>query len=890
MSYIKSKDLSALMECQRKYMLQQLSFKNQNGKNLSFRIALSKLAESLAERKNMPEIREDIENYLETAYQEEWFYLSWQKEKTIKRDMELLVRFLENFLVQTREAVRIQSNVGASVKCPIDCKEVAFQGITGNADLLMEMPDGSITGVILCRKFLKPYSYRARKLENKVESSIELITLLGGLMERYPKKRIKVMMVRMLGPSDTVNTLSAFEGKKGEHIIELTSEEYLQTHPQGVEEIKKLIAIAEPCSCKDCNFEDLCRPFNHITIKKDGKSVEKKKNISFSKEQKLVINHRNGPLRVCAGPGSGKTAVLVERIQRLVEFGVEPERILAITFTKKAAQEMQERVRIEKETNISTLHALALRILTRHEYLIGTVRLAGMVDCKNLLMEVLEYAPLISGVSYDGLTMKYGLIATLLKDFDFINKHGLEMFAISYPKKDVEGILKVKELYDAAFMKRGYITFDDQIAMAVNLLKEYPGILESVQNTYDYVMVDEVQDLDEVQAEFVRLLVRAPDNNIMICGDADQSIYAFRGGSSRFMLDFPTIYPEAEDIWLQNNYRSSAEIVALSAGLIAKNKERVPLVPLASFSTGARPIHIPNFYDKKLARLIREIHAKGYSYGEIAVISRTNKELLHLCELADQEAAATGVLVPLERPKLYLREDWIFQMFLDLLELSVHGMEQDEALYRLLNGMGCNVEKENRRLCIYEDHLNRGLLYDFYSQEASRYYLKEDEPLRSAYGKIYHAMQLLKKPLKETLWALAEDFFPKELCVKEVLEKIEEMVYERKIIDYGQLYKRMCAMKTFGDDTRIYYSSMDQERVHMLTAHDAKGKEFQAVILYGIDNFEEGVMDENRRLLYVAVTRAKKVLFVLENYPGKSTFLQEVADYITVNRRERFEK
>lgn len=889
MSYIKSKELIALMNCQREYRLQKLSLKGKNERYICFSIALYKIAEGIANGKSKNDIKENIESFFKTSFQEEWFYLSWQKEKAIERDIKLVDRFLENFSIE-KDAC-IYSNVEIVLRVPVNCRDIEKQGISGKADILMEMPNGSIIGIILCRKFLKPYSYCARKAEHKVENSIELLTLLAGLMEKYPHKRIKVMMIRLLGPSDAVDSLAAFEKRKGEHIIQLSDEEYLQTHPEGIEKnILKLINHAEPSSCADCKFADLCKTYNHIYIRKEKNKKEEKKAIAFSQEQQQVIMHREGPIRVCAGPGSGKTAVLVERIRKLLKSGVPPERILAITFTKKAAQEMQERLQEEVLPNVSTLHALAFHILSKYEYLIGNICLAGVVDCKKLLLEILEFAPLIKGVSYEGITMRYGLISTLLKDFDFINKHGVEAFTMAYPKKNLEGITKVKKLYDTAFREKGYITFDDQIGMALNLMKESSGVLEMVKSSYDYVLVDEVQDLNEEQVEFVRLLVKEPDNNIMICGDADQSIYSFRGGNNQFMLDFIDIYPKTIDVWLSGNYRSSTEIVELSTKLIEKNQNRVPLIPKAAFSTGIRAIHIPNFNERRLIGLIHEVRKKGYSYGEIAVIARSNKELLRLCDMADQEAAIAGTLVPLERPKFYLREDWIFQMLLDLLELAIHGMNQDKALYRLLSGMGCTVEKENRNRSIYEDHLARRLIYDFDGEEASRYYFTEDSPLCCAYGKIYRALQKLKKPLKQMIWELTEDFFPKELCVKEVLEKIEEMIYERRFENYKQMYERMSSMKIFEDDTRIFYDMDESDRVHMLTAHDAKGKEFQVVILYGIDNFEDGVIEENRRLLYVALTRAKRVLFLLESYPGKSRFLKEIEDYIVINRRERYEK
>lgn len=889
MEHIRSKDLIAGLECGRKYKLQKLSLKDHNARNLCFSEAIRRMSAGIAMGKERDTIIEELQMYMEEAYQEDWFALCWQRKRVIAHEIALFDRFLKNFPIPS--LARISVNTMVSLEMPLCHGEIDVTGISGTADLLFEQSDGSIVGVILCRNFCKPYSYRARKLQHKVENSLEMLVLMEGLSKKYPQKEIRVMMVRLASSADKPDRLARFEEKKGDNIIQISSGEYIERHPEGVwEHIQHIIGQAEECSCDGCFFENICKPPNIVLLKQVEEAHTKKKEISFSKEQENVINHVKGPLRVCAGPGSGKTAVLVERIRKLAESGVPAEKILAITFTKKAAQEMQERVQVGQGVNIYTLHALAFGILTQNEFLTGPVRLAGLVDCKNLLMKVLNHAPLISGVSYEGLTMRYGLIATLLKDFEFINKHGIEAFSNAYSKKDVEGIIGVKKLYDAAFKEMGYITFDDQVGMAVELLKNNQGILETVQNQYDYIMVDEVQDLDDAQAEFVRLLVKEPENNLMICGDADQSIYAFRGGSNRFMLDFPDIFPETKDILLSRNYRSSEEIVTMASGLIEKNRERVPMQLAASFSTGIQAIHIPNFNDCRFGALIKEIHGKGYAYSDIAVIARTNKELNNLCKIVDKDAVLTGVAVPLERPKFYLREDCVFQMLLDLLELAVKGMHQDKALFRLLSIMGCTVEKADRKLSIYEDHVNEGLIYDFYGEESSRYFLEPLEPLKKAYGSIYRAMQVLKKPLKQALSELGLFFFPTGVCTKEVLEKIEDIMYEKKIKHYKQLYEIMSAMKVFEDDTRIYYSTGERSQVRMLTAHDAKGKEFPAVIIYGVDNFECGDVEEDRRLLYVAVTRAKRVLFILEDYPGKSNFLKDIEKYISVNRRARYEK
>lgn len=893
-----SKELLALMECKRKYMLCRLFLKGHNERNICFQKALRICSGGIASRRENQTLLYELRTYLENAYQEEWFVFGWQKEKTIQKEMDLFWRFLDSSLAKELAGnMRCELLPDYAVEIPVSmyCNETMVTQLKGRAALLVKHGRDSVTGIILCRKFKRPYSYHARKEENKVMGSMELLVLLKGLREAFPDSTVSVMMVRLVSPSDTNGCMAEFEKKKGDNIIRFTEEEFLAAHPEGVEaHIRRLAENAEPGKCADCTFTEMCKSANKVYVNVQEDEPVQRKPFDFSKVQRAVIEHGTGPIRVCAGPGSGKTAVLVERVKRLIEKGVPPKRILAITFTKKAAQEMAERIGMENGPVISTLHAQAFGILTENECLAGTVRLAGKVDCKNLLLRILEHAPVISGVSYEGITMRYGLIATLLKDFDFIERNGVEAYRKANPRKDADGILRVKEMYEEAFRERGFITYDDQITMAVALLKEYEGVLDAVRDAYDYVMVDEVQDLDDAQAEFVRLLVKGPKNNVMICGDADQSIYAFRGGSNRFMLEFPEIYPETKDLWMEENYRSSKEIVGLADCLISRNTKRVPMKIRAMFETGFKAIHIPFFKESHLPDLIMEILQKGYDYQDIAVIARTNKELLKICEDADRAALAGSAAIPMERPKFYLREDFVFRTVLDLLELSIKGMGQDKPLFRLLSGLGCEVRKKDRHIGLYEDHLAQGLMYGFYGEEASLYFLEgnsvEQGSLRHAYGKIYRALQMLKLPVRQALAGLETGFFSEDICTAEVFEKLQDMIYEKKIRSTRQLYEVMEAMEIFEDDTRIYYASGDKNQVHMLTAHDAKGKEFPVVIICGIDEFDKDDVEEDRRLLYVALTRAKRVLFLLESYPGKSRFLQEIKAYVAVNRRERYEK
>lgn len=868
------------------YRLRSLSLKGQTEKNLCFHAALRMLAKGMAEGTERQALLQGIKRFLESAYREEWFCLDWQKDKAVSRDMGYLARFLSAYPVG---AGKVIADYPVEIGLSCECNGVAVDRVQGKATILYEDKGGMVTGIILCRRFERPYSYYARKEENKVMGSVELLVLLEGLTQRFPDRKVRVQMIRMVSPADTPDRMAAFEEKRGNNIIGFSGDEFRALYPQGAaRRLCSLVENAELMGCSDCMYGEMCRKPN-IMYRKNQKDVPAAvKPVTFSKEQKEVIGHGKGPLRVCAGPGSGKTAVLVERVRHLIGNGVQPERILAITFTKKAAQEMEERIGMKEGPVVCTLHSLAFRILTEHEYLVGTIRLAGVVDQKSLLLKILNHAPLLEGVSYEGITMKYGLISTLLKDFEYIDRHGKDNFVNAFPKKDTGGILHVKELYDAAFHEMGYITYDEQITMAVGLLKDRPGIREAVQESYDYVMVDEVQDLDTCQAELVGLIVRTPENNLMICGDADQSIYEFRGGSNRYMLDFPGIYPEAKDIWLQKNYRSSDEIVKMANRMIAVNRDRVEVEMHSCYRTGFKPVHIPGFCMKRFPELIREICSKGYRYGDIAVIARTNKELNGLCEIMSRRAGESGMAVPFSRPKYYLCQDFVFQILLDLLELMVRGMQQDMPLCRLLTAMGCDVDKVDRRCSIYQDHVSRGIIYAFDSSEAGLYYLPTKETLLNAYGTIYRAMQKMCLPLWQALDGLEKELFSEDVCTKEVFGRLREIIRDKKIHSCGQLYEVMDAMRMFGDDSRVYYSDADGDRVHMLTAHDSKGKEFPVVILYGIEDFEGG-NEEDRRTFYVAVTRARKVLFLLERYPGKSSFLREMSECISINRRERYE-
>lgn len=872
-----SKEFGALLECRKKFEIQQLSLKNGNKRYQVFQNAIYRMCQAIADGKKFTDILTKTEEYLHENYLEEWFLLSWQKRSTIEKDCLLFRRFLE-FYFQNLE---YRGNITAN-----ETFQVPFEGIymgeqiryiTQTANLLI-VKESRITGLIICRKFHKPYSYRANKPENKVWNSLELQFLLAGLQKKYPDKQIEVQLVALVSKADKMD-LAEFDAKKGDNIVAFTSEEYKEKKGDILNGIRSSADFIEPIRCKDCIFADFCKPSTHVFMKQEkAPNKGSSRNIIFSKEQLGIINHLNGPARVCAGPGSGKTACMVARIENLMNNKVAPEKILAVTFSKKAAEEIRDRILKEDKPRISTLHSLAFEVLISHEALIGKIKLVGKVDSMLLLLRVLEYAPVMQA-SYEGLTMPYGLVPTLIRDFEFIRRNGIEKFTESYPKKDINGILRIKEIYDDMFRREGYIVYDDIVPMAVQLIKNNPDIRNKLKSGIEYIIVDEAQDLDESQKELI-LLLAEDKRNLMICGDADQSIYSFRGGSNSFMVHFKEYFVDAADFYLEENHRSTTQIVNAAKALIEQNQERIPL-ELRAHKSYKNPIYLEIFHVHRIDQLIKDIVKTGFRYSDIAIIGRKNKELLEICDKMDDE-------IPVDRPKHFLREDYVFCGLLNLLGIWAKGLDEDERICSLLETFGYSPEKKNRNLSIYRDLIAQGKIYDFDSDEAMCYYLAQEEQEKIIFGRIYRSLQHLNKPVEQAVVDMTHEFFDERVETQQVEKWLKETIYERRIEKTYELFQLMSAMKTFEDDTRIYYPAVHNQ-VHLLTAHDSKGKEYPVVILLGIEEYEKDNTEEGRRLLYVAMTRAKKMLLLTENYTGQSMFLKSIIHKLDIYKGDKYE-
>ena len=300
----------------------------------------------------------------------------------------------------------------------------------------------------------------------------------------------------------------------------------------------------------------------------------------FSAAQQEAINHKDGPMLVIAGPGSGKTTVLTHRISHLTsEHGIEPGKILVITFTKAAAKEMEQRYRKlcrddrrPGSITFGTFHSVFYRILLEYGGKKDGFRLANERESLGILRD--SGRKLQPGINY---SVDY--LSHVLHEIGRI-KNGL-------PPEDpaIAGLLR---LYDAEMRRRGLIDFDDMLVRCRELIQKDPRILTALRQRFSYIMVDEFQDINTVQFDIIRQIA-APLNNLFIVGDDDQSIYAFRGSDPSIMLSFREFYPETAVVRLTENYRSSANIVRASAKLIRHNRMRYKKRLRTGNSSGIRP-------------------------------------------------------------------------------------------------------------------------------------------------------------------------------------------------------------------------------------------------------------------------------------------------------------
>ncbi len=587
--------------------------------------------------------------------------------------------------------------------------------------------------------------------------------------------------------------------------------------------------------------------------------------MGLNEAQEKAVRHKDGPMLVMAGPGSGKTTVITMRIKALIESGVKPENILVITFTKAAAREMKDRFAglMEKmdykdirNITFGTFHAVFFTIL----------KFAYNFSATNIIKDEERYQLIKQAVARHELEIEdeQEFLSNILGEIGKVKSECINLsnyYAVNCP---AEAFRKIYSDYEYALKSRRLIDFDDMLVYTYELLSQRPDILGAWQEKYKYILIDEFQDINKIQYDTIKLLA-APQNNLFIVGDDDQSIYGFRGSKPEIMLNFTKDYPNARQLVLDINYRSTGNIVEAAGRLISVNGKRYKK-HIQTINGAGSPVicrQVKDFIDEytDVAEQIRMMCTSGrVQYRDVAVLYRSAggigslvrklmennipfrlkdsmrdifehwiaKDILAYIRVATGESNRNDFIQIMNRPKRYIGRDYLTDMEINLDNLCKYYEEKPWMVDR--------IEKLNYDLKMLRDlnpyaavnYIRRGIGYDEYLSE----------------------------------YAINKGINLEELT--DVINEIHESAREHNTFE--EWYRAM-------DEYRKVVRNIPTDGgnlVTLTTMHSSKGLEFDIVFIIdaieGSAPHKKAVLDsdleEERRMFYVAMTRAKKQLYI----------------------------
>ncbi len=601
---------------------------------------------------------------------------------------------------------------------------------------------------------------------------------------------------------------------------------------------------------------------------------------SLNSKQKEAVLNTEGPLLILAGAGAGKTKTVTHRILHLIHKGVSPDQILAITFTNKAAKEMRERVYHAISTSaelnlpvaegarpfVSTFHSLGVHILKEHAGLFGYNRNFSIYDRGDSKSAVKEA---IVTAGYDPKQYEPGKILGIISrekgnynsQEDYEAKNGDEYFGgiVSNVWRNYDSILKKDKAFD----------FDDLLFKAAELLEKNTEIRKKYQTRWKYVHIDEYQDTNKVQYIMAKYLV-GPEQNLAVVGDIDQNIYSWRGADIKNILNFERDYPGANVVLLEQNYRSTQNILSVANSIIAKNVHRREKNLFTENGEGEKITTYTAFDETDeasfIANAVRDLIRAGTKASEIAILYRANFQSRAL-----EEAFLTRELpYQLLGTKFYERKE--IKDVLSYLKLALNP-DQNADIKRVINTPARGIGKVTL-LKIMEgksEELGDAVKIKF---NEFRLILKDIASEISGEGKV-----IKKKPSEIIKFVLTRSGI--ETMYKFGKEEDEERLENvRELVSIATKFDHLTAPE--GIEKLIEEASLssdqdeikENEAVRLMTVHASKGLEFDTVFISGLEQdlfphakMNEGTLsgeesEEERRLFYVALTRARKKLYL----------------------------
>jgi len=604
---------------------------------------------------------------------------------------------------------------------------------------------------------------------------------------------------------------------------------------------------------------------------------------SFNKSQSKAISHKTGPAMILAGPGSGKTLVITQRVKNLIEKEkVAPEHILVITFTKAAAVEMKERFlglmgHQKSRVTFGTFHAVFFTVL----------KYAYHYTAANIIKEEQKYQFLREIVA--GIKVEYEdegeFITNLLSEISLVKNEGIAVEHY-YAKNCGEDIFrKIFRMYETKLQRARLIDFDDMLLYTYELFKERKDILTLWQKQFSYILIDEFQDINKLQYEIIKMMAE-PENNLFVVGDDDQSIYRFRGAKPEIMLRFKKDYTDVKEILLNINYRSTGNIIKRAGNLIACNQTRFAKKIGAEKEAGEDVFFriYKNQWEESEAIIanIKNQLKKGILYTQMAVLYRTNTQPRILIE---QFMNHNIQFVTKDRiPNIY--EHWITKDIVTYIQIA-QGSRSRQDFLKIMNRPKRYIGRES-----LEESLVSFEIWEQYYEEqpwiAERIERLEYDVRMLSGMKPYAAINYIRHGIgyDDFIKEYADYRHIKEKDLIEILEELQEGAKEYQSYDAWFLH-----MEEYKEELEVQMKKSRQQAdgIALATIHSAKGLEYEVVYIIdvneGIMPYKKAVLDqeveEERRMFYVGMTRAKKELYLSSvkeqngSNPDISRFIKE---------------
>jgi DNA helicase-2/ATP-dependent DNA helicase PcrA len=595
--------------------------------------------------------------------------------------------------------------------------------------------------------------------------------------------------------------------------------------------------------------------------------------VQLNSRQLEAVSHTEGPLLILAGAGAGKTKTITERIVAIVKKGVDPRNILAVTFTNKAAKEMRERIvsRLEDEhiiekinpyhhtPTIKTFHSLGLMMLSEQSSALGLHKHPTILDSSDSLSIIKDA---VEQLGLDPKINDPSKIRTIIsrEKGDFVS---VADYRAKVASAQMDVVASVWRVYDEELKRQKALDFDDLIVRSVQMLETHTSIREHYQNRFKYIHIDEYQDTNGSQYALVKLLVHPKSKNICVVGDTDQNIYSWRGANLRNILNFEKDFGGAHTVLLEENYRSTGNILSLANVAIKKNVIRNDKKLFTSKGNGEK-IHVVPCWDEEseaqwIAEKCKELIASGEGGENMAVLYRANFQ----SRVLEEAFIKANVTYNLLGTKFFERKE--VKDVMAYLRSAVNRLSQPD-LKRVFETPKKGIGKSTVAKIFAGEELKVGV--DVKVKQVYAFLDKIIETLQTEpLSHVIHMIIVDSGMEKEMLEGSSDD--------RERLENIRELV--SLTIRYDHI-SGMEALNDFLEETSLVSDqdsdTKEKKGVRLMTIHASKGLEFDHVFITGLEHDlfphknignrkqTKEEQEEERRLFYVAVTRARKYLYL----------------------------